>query len=117
MAVNTMATMAIRMEVTTWPWPSLLKTPYAGMGAVGWITIMPYMIRSQSVSERFRRGVSTDGLAAELIHDLKTKPHYPAEITGFGEGSTVAREAANGTTLPQFHKIPLEFYTERIFCQ
>jgi hypothetical protein len=35
MAVKTMATMAIRMEVTTWPWPSLLKTPYAGMGAVG----------------------------------------------------------------------------------
>ncbi len=35
MAVKTMATIAIRMDVTTWPWPALLKTPYAGMGAVG----------------------------------------------------------------------------------
>jgi hypothetical protein len=28
----------------------------------------------------------------------------------------VARGVANSATLPQFHKIPLEFYTEEIFC-
>jgi hypothetical protein len=57
------------------------------------------------------------GLAVEPIHDLKIKPHYPAEITGFGEGSLVARRLANRATLPQLYKIPLEFYTEGIFCQ
>jgi hypothetical protein len=69
--------------------------------------MMPYRIRSQSVSERLRRGTSAGGLAVELIHDLKIKPHYPdlAEITGFGEGTLVT------------HKILLEFYTEGIFCQ
>ena len=41
MAVNTMATIAIRIEVTTWPPPALLNTPYAGMGAVGWMTMIP----------------------------------------------------------------------------
>src|SRR5271166_225087 len=56
MAVKTMATIAIWMEVTTWPWPALLNTPYAGIGAVGWITMMPYRMRSQSVSARRKRG-------------------------------------------------------------
>jgi hypothetical protein len=59
------------------------------------------------VSERLRRGALAGGLAAELIHVLKIKPHYLdlAEITGFGEESLVT------------HKILLEFYTEGIFCQ
>src|ERR1035437_1647904 len=51
----------------------------------------PYRIRSQSVSERLRRGTLAGGLAVELIQFLKTKPHYPAEITGLREGSLVAR--------------------------
>ena len=29
----------------------------------------------------------------------------------------MAREVANRATQPQFHKIPIEFYTEGIFCQ
>src|ERR1700694_1761650 len=77
----------------------------------------PYRIRSQSVSERRRRGTLVGGLAVALIHDLKIKPHYPAEITGFGEGSLVTRGVENRPSPPQFHKIPLEFYTEGIFCQ
>src|SRR5450631_3724951 len=62
--------------------------------------MMPYRIRSQRVSERLRRGTSAGGLAVELIHDLKTKPHYPAEITGFGEGSLVARGLAGSQIEP-----------------
>ena len=68
------------------------------------------------MSERLRRGTLAGGLTVELIQFLKTEPHYPAEITGLGEGSLVARGVANSATLPQFHKIPLEFYTEEIFC-
>src|ERR1035437_1209164 len=90
MAVNSIATMAIRIVVTTCPRPRSLSTPNTDMGATGWITMMPYRIRSQSVSERLRRGTLAGGLALELIPFLKTKPHYPAEITGLGEGSLVA---------------------------
>src|ERR1035437_6962404 len=116
MAVNSIATMAIRIVVTTCPRPRSLSTPNTDMGATGWITMMPYRIRSQSVSERLRRGTLAGGLALELIPFLKTKPHYPAEITGLGEGSLVARGVAHSATLPHVHKIPLEFYTEEIFC-
>src|SRR3984893_18413358 len=83
MSVNSIATMAIRIVVTTWPCPRSLSTPNTDIGATGWITITPYRIRSQSVSERLRRGALAGGLAAELIQVLKVKPHYPAEITGF----------------------------------
>src|SRR4029077_13742607 len=85
MAVNSIATMAIRIVVTTCPCPRSLSTPNTDIGATGWITMTPYRIRSQSVSERLRRGTSAGGLAVELIHDLKIKPHYPAAITGYGE--------------------------------
>src|ERR1700675_1382167 len=87
MAVNSIATMAIRIVVTTWPFPGPLSPPNTHIGATGWITITPYRIRSQSVSERLRRGALAGGLAVELIHVLKVKPHYPdlAEITGYGE--------------------------------
>src|SRR5260370_12379842 len=91
MAVNSIATMAIRIVVTTWPCPRSLSTPNTDIGATGWITMTPYRIRSQRVSDRLRRGTSAGGLAVELIHDLKIKPHYPdlAEITGFSERSLV----------------------------
>src|SRR6267378_1059062 len=85
MAVNSIATMAIRIVVTTCPCPRSLSTPNTDIGATGWITITPYRIRSQSVSERLRRGALGGGLVVELIRVLKIKPHYPAEITGFGE--------------------------------
>src|SRR5713101_7770339 len=88
MAVNNMATMAIRIVVTTWPCPRSLSTPNTDIGATGWITITPYRIRSQRVSDRLRRGTSAGGLAVELIYHLKIKPHYPAEITGFGSLAT-----------------------------
>src|ERR1700687_637225 len=98
MAVNSIATMAIRIVVTTCPRPRSLSTPNTDMGATGWITMMPYRTRSRSVSERLSRGTSAGGLAGELIHALKIKPHYPAEITGLGEGSVVARGFTNRTT-------------------
>src|SRR5260370_39026335 len=41
--------------VTTWPWARSLTTPKTGMGAVGWITTMPYRIRSHT--PRVRRSV------------------------------------------------------------
>jgi hypothetical protein len=69
------------------------------------------------VSERLRRGALAGGLAVELIHDLKIKPHYPAKITGFRGRipSWVAGPRIElPTTVPQN---PLEFYTEGIFCQ
>src|SRR5882762_7222806 len=107
MAVNSIATMAIRMVVTTCPCPRSLSTPNTDIGATGWITITPYRIRSQRVSDRLRRGTSAGGLAVELIHVLKIKPHYLdfSEITEYAERSLVT------------HKILLEFYTEGIFCQ
>src|SRR5258708_9706485 len=72
----------------------------------------PYRIKSQSVSVRLRRGTSAGGLAVELIHDLKTKPHYPAD-------NGVRGRLTRGSQLDPaaVHKIPLEFYTEGIFCQ
>src|SRR6202521_1897100 len=76
MAVNSIATMAIRIVVTTCPCPRSLSTPNTDIGATGWITITPYRIRSQIVSDRRRRGMSAGGLAVELIHVLKIKPHY-----------------------------------------
>src|SRR5215467_6087836 len=44
------------MAVTTSPCPRLLSTPNADIGATGWSTITPYIMRSHSVSERFSRG-------------------------------------------------------------
>src|SRR5208337_3811691 len=55
-------------------------------------------IRSQSVSVRRRRGPLAGGLAVELIRALKIKPHYPAEITGFGGGPFVVCGDANPAT-------------------
>src|SRR5260370_29324404 len=85
MAVNSIATIAIRIVVTTCPCPRSLSAPNTDIGATGWITITPYRIRSQSVSERLRRGALAGGLAVELIHALKTKPHYPAATTGVAD--------------------------------
>jgi hypothetical protein len=36
-----MATIAIRMVVTAWPCARRIINPKAGIGAVGWITIIP----------------------------------------------------------------------------
>src|ERR1700680_4249418 len=50
-----MATMAIRIAVTTWPCPRLLSTPKADIGATGCITMTPYKIKSHNVSVLRRR--------------------------------------------------------------
>src|ERR1700687_1849114 len=97
MAVNSIATMAIRIVLTTCPRPRSLSTPNTDMGATGWITMMPYRTRSRSVSERLSRGTSAGGLAGELIHALKIKPHYPAGRKGVGGGAVVGRGVAQTT--------------------
>src|SRR6202162_3068945 len=51
----------------------------------------PYRIRSQSVSERLRRGASAGGLAVELIHVLKTKT--PLSCGDNGVRGRVARDS------------------------
>src|SRR5260370_39018872 len=94
MAVNSIATIAIRIVATTWPCPRSLSTPNTDIGATGWITIMPYRIRSQRVSERFRRGMSAGGVGVELLHGLKIKPHLLAEVIGLG-----ARVQSSHTTI------------------
>ncbi len=58
MAVKTIATMAISTAVTTCPLPAFENAPNAGMGAVGWITMMPYRTRSQRPSARFKLGAA-----------------------------------------------------------
>src|SRR5229473_5490147 len=71
MAVKSMATMAIRSAVTTWPRPRLLSAPKADIGATGCNTIIPYRIRSQSVSARRNLGaVLTTTLASLLMCSL-----------------------------------------------
>jgi hypothetical protein len=39
--VKSIATMAIKIAVTTWPCAVSLTIPNAGMGAVGWMTTIP----------------------------------------------------------------------------
>src|SRR5713226_8292227 len=56
MAVNSMATIAIRIVVTTCPPAALFTMPYSPIGAIGWMITMPMMIKFHNVSERFRRG-------------------------------------------------------------
>src|SRR5216683_3005129 len=71
MAVKSMATMAIRSAVTTWPRPRLLSAPKADIGATGCNTIIPYRIRSQSVSARRNLGaVLTTTLASLFMCSL-----------------------------------------------
>src|SRR5262249_6280119 len=50
-AVAIIATMAIKTAVTTCPCPRSLNAPNADIGATGCSTIIPYKIRSQSVSD------------------------------------------------------------------
>src|ERR1700681_3049726 len=101
MAVNSIATMAIRIVVTTCPCPRSLSTPNTDIGATGWITMMPYRIRSQSVSDRLRRGASAGGLAAELIHVLKHvfKTKTPSSCRDNGVAGRYTRETQNSSRI------------------
>src|SRR5579862_973809 len=55
-----MATIAIRIAVTTCPRPRSLSAPKADIGATGCSTITPYKIKSQSVSVRRNCGAPLD---------------------------------------------------------
>src|SRR3954470_3454561 len=55
-----MATIAIRMQVTACPRAACVITPNDGIGATGCTTMMPYMTRFQSVSERRKCGALVD---------------------------------------------------------
>src|ERR1700687_2286281 len=105
MAVNSIATIAIRMVVTTCPRPRSLSTPNTDMGATGWITMMPYRLKSQSVSERLRRGPSAGGLAVELIPFPKNETPLSYGDNGVRGRVTRGPRDANSATRPQFHKI------------
>src|ERR1700682_2085968 len=67
MAVKSMATMAIKIAVTTWPRPRLLSAPNADIGATGWSTIIPYKIKSHSVSARRNLGAAAVTVAASVL--------------------------------------------------
>jgi hypothetical protein len=54
--VNSIATIAIRIVVTTWPPAALFTMPYKPIGAIGWMITIPMMIKFHKVSVRFRRG-------------------------------------------------------------
>src|SRR5579863_3453578 len=71
----------MRIVVTTCPRPVTLSTPKTDSGATGWMTITPYRMRSQSVSERRSRGdedapEEAAAVAVELM---------PFEFVGAGE--------------------------------
>ena len=53
-----MATSAIKIAVTTWPRPRSLSAPNADIGATGCNTIIPYKIKSHSVSVRRSLGAA-----------------------------------------------------------
>src|ERR1700722_5101450 len=81
--------------------------------------MMPYRIRSASVSERFNRGTSAGGLAVEVIHRLTSQNKTPLSCGDNGVRGKVSRGLQDGkwgrpAAVPQN---PLEFYTEGIFCQ
>src|SRR5712664_1146953 len=70
MAVKSMATMAIRIAVTTWPRPRSLNAPNADIGATGCSTIIPYKIKSHSVSARRNLGAAAVTVVASVPKHL-----------------------------------------------
>jgi hypothetical protein len=66
MAVNSIATMAIKVAVTTWPRPRSLSAPNADIGATGCNTIIPYKIKSHSVSVRRNLGAAAATTVASI---------------------------------------------------
>jgi hypothetical protein len=66
MAVKSMATIAIKIAVTTWPRPRSLSAPNADIGATGCSTIIPYKIKSHSVSVRRNLGAAAATVATSV---------------------------------------------------
>src|SRR5712692_4756506 len=98
MAVKSMATMAIRSAVTTWPRPRLLSAPKADIGATGCNTIIPYRIRSQSVSARRNLGaVLTTTLASLLMRSLFNRLNCANSVR------TPGLKQAQSSTLSSLH--------------
>src|SRR5216684_165933 len=98
MAVKSMATMAIRSAVTTWPRPRLLSAPKADIGATGCNTIIPYRIRSQSVSARRNLGaVLTTTLASLFMCSLFNRLNCANSVR------TPGLKQAQSSTLSSLH--------------
>src|SRR5260221_597075 len=62
--------MAIRIAVTTWPRPRSLNAPNADIGATGCSTIIPYKIKSHSVSARRNLGAAAVTVVASVPKHL-----------------------------------------------
>jgi hypothetical protein len=73
-----MATIAMRIAVTTCPRPRSLSTPYTDIGATGWITITPYKIRSHSVSVRRNLGAADVTVVTSVPKKLSFRPQFVA---------------------------------------
>jgi hypothetical protein len=54
--VNNIATIPIRITVTTWPLPVTAAAPNNGIGAVGWMRTIPYRMSADNPSVRFSPG-------------------------------------------------------------
>jgi hypothetical protein len=52
-----MPTIPIRIVVTTCPLARLAAAPKSGIGAVGWIRIIPYRTNDESPRTRFKPGL------------------------------------------------------------
>src|SRR5256885_3707 len=63
--------MAMSSVVTTCPRPRSLSTPNTDIGATGWMMMIPYRIKSHSVSVRRNRGAA---LLATVASVLKVRP-------------------------------------------
>src|SRR6266481_5264566 len=62
--------MAIKIAVTTWPRPRSLNAPNADIGATGCNTIIPYKIKSHSVSVRRSLGAAAVTVEASVPKPL-----------------------------------------------
>src|ERR1700738_2169203 len=77
-----MATIAIKIAVTTWPRPRSLGAPTADIGATGCSTIIPYKIKSHRVSARRNLGAAAVTVASAPKH-LSFQPAILRSIQSF----------------------------------
>jgi uncharacterized protein YwlG (UPF0340 family) len=76
MAVKSIATIATKLAVTTWPRPRSLRAPNADIGATGCSTIIPYKIKSQSVSARRNLGAAAVTVVASAPKTLSFQARF-----------------------------------------
>src|ERR1700719_59370 len=91
--------MAIRIAVTTCPRPRSLRAPNADIGATGCSTIIPYRIKSHSVSVRRNRGAAATIVFASVLTHFSLPPCKTCAIESFQSpsfcGNTHPQASAN----------------------